>query len=186
MDHLEPIVKTHKNILPKAINNMILEELCNSCRWRLAFDKGPRDIYVSMLLNEVDKDFGWNMRSYHSREHFDENVKLNSWAQVVFFKVIEESKKFINPRPVRFNWNYYNKSSTGQSHTDSENKNSHSILYSIHDTDGGVQVADSFFKDVEGEAKLFPSFVEHKGIGPTKNVLRFNLNIVFEYDAVVK
>jgi hypothetical protein len=92
MDHLEPIVKTHKNILPKAINNMILEELCNSCRWRLAFDKGPRDIYVSMLLNEVDKDFGWNMRSYHSREHFDENVKLNSWAQVVFFKVIEESK----------------------------------------------------------------------------------------------
>ena len=179
------MVETYDNILPKEVNKLILTELCNSCRWRLAFDKGPRDIYVSMLLSKIDKDFGWNMRSYHRTEHFDENVKLNTWAQVIFYHVIETSKKFINPIPIRFNWNYYNKSSTGNFHTDSENPNSYSILYSIHDTDGGVQVADSFYKDVEGQAKLFSSCTQHKGIGPKDNLLRFNLNIVFECDAVL-
>tara|TARA_R110000751_G_scaffold17046_4_gene53151 strand:- start:344 stop:895 length:552 start_codon:yes stop_codon:yes gene_type:complete len=179
-------VKIYTDIFPKAVNALILEELCNSCRWRLAFDKGPSDIYVSMLLNKVDKDFGWNMRSYHIRDHFDENVKLNTWAQIVTHHVLEKSKKFINPKITRFNWNYYNKSSTGRFHTDAENPNSHSIIYSLHTTDGGVQIGDSFYKDVEGEAKLFPSNIEHKGVGPKENVLRFNLNIVFEYDAMIK
>jgi len=105
--------------------------------------------------------------------------------KLIFYHVLEKSKKFINPIPIRFNWNYYNKSSTGTFHTDSEKPNSYSILYSIHDTDGGVQVADSFYKDVEGQAKLFSSCTQHKGIGPKDNLLRFNLNIVFECDAVV-
>ena len=180
------MVETYDNILPKSINKLSLAELCNSCRWRLAFDKGPRDIYVDMLLNKVEKDFGWNMRSYHLTEHYDENVKLNTLAETIFHSVLEKSKKFINPIPVRFNWNYYNRCSTGNFHTDSDDTNFYSILYSIHDTDGGIKVKDDFYKDIEGEAKLFPSYIEHKGVGPTNSVLRFNLNIVFKCDAVIK
>lgn len=177
--------EVYKDILPKAVNHLIIQELLDSCRWRLAFDNGPEDVHNSVLNNKRDKDFGLNMRSYHSREYFDENVKLNIWAQIVLFSVLEKNKKFINPRVVRFNWNYYNKSSTGNFHTDSENNNSHSILYSLHNSDGGIEIANTFYQDVEGEAKLFNSRTQHKGIGPTKNLMRLNLNIVFEYDAII-
>ncbi len=67
---------------------------------------------------------------------------------------------------------------------DSKLDNKYSILYNLHNNDGGTEfkINDKlkFFKSNESEAILFPSKIEHRGIAPKVNPNRFCLNITLE------
>ena len=63
-----------------------------------------------------------------------------------------------------------------------ENENFFSILYSLHTTDGGIQIEDIFYKDEMGEAKVFKSNIIHKGVGPKEIKSRFNFNAIIFHE----
>jgi len=69
-------------------------------------------------------------------------------------------------------------------HIDSNYDNLYSIIYNLHDNDGGTKfkINDkvTFYKANESEALLFPSKLIHKGVAPKKSLNRFSLNIVLE------
>ena len=82
----------------------------------------------------------------------------------------------------RIFWNWYHPGSQMEYHKDSHNEKEYSIVYSIHDNDGGTEfkVNDEikFYKSTESIALLFPSIIYHRGKAPKENLNRFNLNIV--------
>ena len=53
-----------------------------------------------------------------------------------------------------------------------------SILFSLNNSDGYLQINKYKIKDVENEAKIFKSNLLHKGVAPVKNDFRLNLNLV--------
>ena len=55
-----------------------------------------------------------------------------------------------------------------------------SILYNLHTTDGAIEIENKRYNDKESEAKIFQSKKTHRGIGPTCDKVRFNLNIIFK------
>ena len=77
-------------------------------------------------------------------------------------------------------WNIYRAGEEGIFHNDGEEEGLYTILYSLNSSDGYLQINDAKFYDVEDEAKVFPSKLLHKGVGPEKDRLRINLNIVLE------
>ena len=85
---------------------------------------------------------------------------------------------------LRITWNFYKKSDTGTIfHIDTNNVHSDvdkywSILFSLNNSDGYLQINKYKIKDVENEAKIFKSNLLHKGVAPVKNDFRLNLNLV--------
>ena len=65
-----------------------------------------------------------------------------------------------------------------------EKDNKFSIIYNLHDNDGGTEFKINneikFYKSEESTALLFPSKIEHRGVSPTKDLNRFSLNILIE------
>ena len=104
--------------------------------------------------------------------------KLNVYAELILKKIISMNPELSDYYPRRFNWNYYNKSSSGTWHPDTLEPNHISIVYNLNTNDGGTYIGDKFVKSEAGRAIIFKSNIEHRGVGPTEDAQRYMLNIV--------
>ena len=163
-------VRIIKNILPKENNKQILKYLCNEVPWKIASEyKKPYDIIFSDNLH-----LGY---SYCSNLTDNQEI-LNIPASIVMNTVLEKIN--LKGKIFRFMWNMYNKNQESFIHSDHHSDNYISVIYNLHTTDGGTEVNGKFYKDQESDAKIFKSNIKHKGVGPKKDFIRFNLNIVIE------
>jgi len=163
-------VEIIKNILPKETNKEILNYLCNETSWKLAHEyKTPYEI---IFLNNLHLGY-----SHCSQGLCDQQI-LNIPANIITNTVLE--KMNLKGKIFRFMWNMYNQNQSSYIHKDHHLDTYVSILYNLHTTDGGTEIDGKFYPDQESEAKVFKSNIDHKGIGPKKNNIRFNLNIVVE------
>mgnify|MGYP001598098120 FL=1 len=178
------IVEHLNNILSKDFNNNILNELSNIQGWRISPDEfvktqgdledGASD--SGMLLTSFDKELGFPFTQELESQYSFLNVSANH----IFQSVLQNSKYiFHNVELERYLWNYYNRSSDGVDHTDSEDNNKFSVTYYLHDSDGGTLIDDIIYKSISNDAVIFKSNTPHRGIGPKKSKKRFLLNIVF-------
>ena len=53
-------------------------------------------------------------------------------------------------------------------------------LFSLNTNDGFLEIENEKIPDVADEAKIFQSKILHRGVGPTKDNFRLNVNIVVE------
>ena len=121
--------------------------------------------------------------TYHINNDYHNNDILNTYAQIIFDMV--ERKTFMKFKKInRVYWNWYHPGSVMKFHLDVEEDNKFSIIYNLHDNDGGTEIKINdkitFYKSKESEALLFPSKLYHKGIAPKENLNRFSLNIILE------
>jgi len=165
------VVKIINNILPKKTNLDIIRILSES-NWKIGTDANESKISRIFSGNHG----GFVNLSYIEKTSYDDS--LNIYADIVFKKVLEELN--IEGVPLRFLWNMYFKNQNGIVHRDKEEKQFISIMYNLHTSDGGIEIDGTFYPDVIGQAKVFESYVNHRGLGPKEDNVRFNLNIIFE------
>ena len=159
-----------KNILPKENNKQILNYLCNEVSWKIASEYKKQ--YDIIFLDNLHLGY-----SYTSNNAPNQEI-LNIPANIVMNTVLE--KMNLKGKLHRFMWNMYNQKQESFVHPDHHFENFISVVYNLHTTDGGTEIDSKFYKDQESEAKIFKSNIKHKGMGPKKDFIRFNLNIVIE------
>ena len=167
-------VKLLNNILPHETNQKIITHLSNH-HWFLAWDKN-KDRLERLFSN---KNSGFSVITF-DRGQPQTNTVLNVYGEMIFHLVTQRLR--IKGTLERLFWNMYLKTSEGDFHTDRPSDNYLSALYNLHPTDGGVDIDGKFYGDVESQAKVFKSNTLHKGFGPTKDNVRFNLNIIFRIE----
>tara|TARA_R110000822_G_scaffold293879_2_gene415913 strand:+ start:201 stop:731 length:531 start_codon:yes stop_codon:yes gene_type:complete len=159
---------TLDNIMPTEKNEKIIKNLCN-VGWFLATE------YTSpykFLMQDNHLPAGFNYVTHKSAQDKD----LNNFAEEVVSKTCEILK--IKYKIDRIMWNMYLTGQNGTVHTDMHTYGYLSFLYNLHTTDGGTEIEDTFLIDKESQVKIFDSQTKHKGIGPKKDIIRFNLNVV--------
>jgi hypothetical protein len=174
------MIETIDNILPSDINRKIISYLVNE-QWNFARDFKTNEInhphYNKFFNGEMD--MGMSILSYHKDRNICLSSALNLYAEIIYSIVKQKTKyKFIEP--TRFYWNWYNTNSITDFHKDEEDNRSISFVYNLHTNDGGTMFKDNnlIVSSNEGQAVLFPSNLEHKGIAPKKYTSRFNLNCI--------
>ena len=138
-----------------------------------------------MLFGTIDTFLIWRLTN--KKHHFTDATnasrnmiyKLNSnkWDDEILKKLN------INGSIDRCLWNLYFPWDYGEFHQDTPDKHYFSAIYPLHTTDGLTIIKDQSFTDSEGFAKVFPSNLMHKGVGPSKSPFRMNLNLVFKLDS---
>ena len=154
--------------IPSNTNKKIIETLYDTSNWRFGFDN-------ALTKNPNKRDSGFILSQ--------NNDILNTYAQIIFDTV--EKKTFMKFKKInRLFWNWYHPGSIMEFHQDMKEDNKFSIVYNLHDNDGGTEIKvddkNNFYKSIESEALLFPSKLYHKGVAPKENLNRFSLNIVLE------
>jgi hypothetical protein len=179
------MVEIIKDILPTFINKKIIYLLLDSCNWRIAKDEINHEQLLEDLLYGEGKDYGNSLQSYDELHKINLQSPLNLYAEIVF-EIVKKRTKHKFTTPHRFYWNYYNNSSNTELHRDRNENNYVSLVYNLHDNDGGTEINGVFYKSNGGEAILFPSNCLHKGLPPVKTKGRFNLNIIANIDTECK
>lgn len=170
------ITKIKSNI-PHQTNKRIIQTLFDLKKWSFAKDN-PH----TQQINKPDSGLKCISHS-DSQPHTPDEV-LNIYGTVIFDMVQDNSiLKFKTLK--RFYWNWYHQNSTAtQFHVDEDKDTTYTILYNLHDNDGGTEFKINneikFEKSIESEALIYPSKLEHRGVAPKKDLHRFNLNIVVE------
>jgi len=177
---IEEKISLVNNVLTDRLNKTIMGLLCIQENWEIAKDFGNQIINL-----EENTTVGMTLRTLQENKisnntNFD---VLNSYALVIAELVCKTLDiKYRNPK--RFYWNYYKPGEKGEYHEDLQglpNKNLISILYTLNTTDGYVEFEKGGrYPDVSGQAKVFRCTQKHRGVGPVKDKVRFNLNIVLE------
>ena len=162
--------------IPKETNRRIIKELYCLKTWFFGCDKNMKDI-----VNKQDS--GFSSTTFGEDNNFYINDVLNTYAQFIF-DIVQE-KSFIKfKKIIRIYWNWYHSNSVMHYHEDYKQDNRFSVVYNLHDNDGGTKfkINDkvTFYKANESEALLFPSKLTHQGIATKKSLNRFSLNIVLE------
>ena len=165
-------VNVTNNILPNETNNKLLYELSNH-HWFIAYDN--QDNRLGKLFSPIHS--GLSIITFNNGINQFQSP-LNIYGQIIF-DIIKDKLK-INCKLERLMWNMYFKNDEGEIHIDQDSKDHMSALYSIHTTDGGIEIENMLYPDVMGQAKVFNSNIKHKGVGPKKENIRFNLNILFK------
>jgi hypothetical protein len=168
-------MKILPHILPNNSNQRIIKNLLHSPHWQFAEDD-DKPAEVGVFDNNVNHA-AFILTSYDLFKNINNDAILNIYANLIT-DIVCEKEEIKNYTIQRFCWNYYMPGMSGNYHTDNENDNRLSILYSLNTTDGGFYLKDDFYPDVMGTAKIFKSNIEHKGVGPKKDKARFNLNVV--------
>lgn len=164
--------------IPSQTNKRIIQELFKTCLWRPASDDA-----IDISINKPDSGFLMVTYFNDNIEHTPHEI-LNVYANMILDIVQKKSlMRFKGIR--RCYWNWYNPSSKGMFyHKDELKDNKYSIIYNLHTNDGGTKFKindeERFEKSVESEALIFPSKIDHMGVAPTKDLHRFNLNIIVE------
>jgi len=168
------ITKINTNI-PNKTNIRIIEILSCAGGWTFGVDNKKFN-----LLSHKDSGF---MLNTYKEDQINAHDILNCLANLIY-DVVESKCFFTFKKICRVYWNWYHPGSLMQFHDDSKLDNKYSILYNLHNNDGGTEfkINDKlkFFKSNESEAILFPSKIEHRGIAPKVNPNRFCLNITLE------
>jgi hypothetical protein len=166
-----------KDVLPEKSNLIIIDSLIKSKDWCIAIDKEKGNGFLNIFTNKIHS--GFSMETFPCEQNEIKKINLNIYGFIIVDIVCNRlniKDYVIN----RFLWNHYSKGNEGINHTDFDRDDFISILYSLHTTDGGIQIENTFYKDVMGEAKVFKSNLIHKGIGPKQDLVRFNLNAIIQ------
>lgn len=172
------MIETIDNVLPTDINKKIIYFLLQE-KWSFASDNFKNsDVYKNKFFNG-EMDMGMSILSYHKDRNICLNSALNLYAEIIY-SIIKQKTKYKFIEPTRFYWNWYNPNSITDFHKDEENDGSISFVYNLHTNDGGTIFKDNnlIIPSNEGQAILFPSNLEHKGMVPKKYASRFNLNCI--------
>ena len=185
-------IKFINNILPPSTNIDILKLLAEA-KWYVGVDKKTNNARYNDLISGKYYGFSYdpyNLQTNKTNPFGQSDYELFLYGKIVFQKVCHELN-FKKAKLIRLIYNMYYPHHNTSTHTDviaSVEENLHnaygvecySILYNLHTTDGGTEVDNCFYKDQMGQAKVFPSKINHKGIGPKKDNIRFSLNILIE------
>jgi hypothetical protein len=175
------MIETINTGLSHYTNKRIINLLYTSRAWSLGIDDKFSDNYDQLI---DDFDTGFILPSYEKEQKNFGQTALNIYAEIIC-DILYNKSKIIKFKTIdRFYWNWYNQTSVTEYHQDRKESNKYSIVYNIHNNDGGTEIKINneinFYKSNIGEAVLFPSNLWHKGIAPKKNKQRFSLNIIVE------
>ena len=167
----DKIIKVNTDI-PTNINREVMGVLANHQCYR-AFDKAED------RLGNLEKgiSLGWSINTIRNGVQELDSI-LNFYGNFIFQLILGKTK--IKGELNRLFWNMYFPSDVTEIHYDHDQDGYYSILYNPHTTDGGIEIEGKFYQDKESEAKIFKSTKVHRGIGPTNDIVRFNLNIIFK------
>mgnify|MGYP003149932066 FL=1 len=158
------ITKIDTNI-PKSTNKKIINILYKTQGWKFGVDKIDR--------NNINKpDCGFILTTMPVESNTIVTESLNTYAGIIIDLI--QDKNFLKFKETkRIFWNWYNQNSIMEFHEDNAQDNAFSIVYNLHDNDGGTEfkVNDNveFYESVESQALLFPSKLYHRGMSPKKN-----------------
>jgi len=163
-----------KDILPPdAVSYLI--DILKGTHFRIANDN---DDYFNNLFKK-DLPFQGMSRISNEPPIGPTEVRLNDFGFVIAQIVCKQADlKIIKIH--RLMWNFYKKGEQGNFHQDETNNNFYTILYSLNTNDGYVEIENDRVPDVADEAKIFQSKILHRGVGPTEDNFRLNVNIVVE------
>jgi len=168
-------------------NSIVIEKIKRHSGWHLSNDE-----YVEKKdINSDLSDTGMLLQSFFRDPNHDFNYhsEINSLADMIFGQIQSILPiKFTKIEPVRYLWNYYNRSSTGVIHRDMSEKiqgNFCSIVYHLNDSDGQTVIDDNFIQSKSGQCVIFNSKRIHHGTGPKECKSRYCLNIMFKYENII-
>ena len=171
------IVNKVETGIPPTTNNRIIDLLYLSTSWGFGSDVG----LSQRSTNKMDS--GFVVTSFSDSNPSFQIDSLNIYANVIL-DAISHNSFFKYNRVRRLYWNWYHSNSQAEFHQDNEADNQVSIIYNLHDNDGGTefQIGDKieFFKSEPSQALIFPSKIFHRGIAPKEKCNRFCLNILTE------
>jgi len=162
------------NVLSPKTNERIITHLSNH-HWYIAQDTYGEFERLKHIRSKNNPNFSLFTKDFDKEPI---NSPLNLYAEIIF-DTVTTKLNLTSTYPQRILWNMYLPNSKGVPHPDYPDDNYYSIVYSLHQNDGGLMVENKFFPDISGQAKIFKSNLIHRGIGPKKERVRFNLNIVF-------
>ena len=170
------IIKINTEI-PKKTNRRIIDTLYKVSNWTLGRDNKDSKYNINTC------NAGLIYSSYMAEQSYVNHEVLNTYAVIILDTI--ESKSFLKYKKlIRVYWNWYAPGALMELHQDQNKDNYYSIIYNIHDNDGGTEFTidnkTKFFKSIESEALLFPSILYHRGMAPKENLNRFALNIIVE------
>lgn len=167
------------------INDFILSELRSKSYWGLSIDHHLSRNFLSKEELKDHSDSGMLMTSFHiEREQAVNNSygSLNYLAALISHVVMQKQDTFTydSYSMLRVLWNYYNRGSSGVTHTDSDNVNGKniSIIYYLNECDGGTEIEGKRYFCSPGRALIFNPSTLHKGFGPYTSKHKFVLNLV--------
>lgn len=169
------ITKIKSNI-PHQTNKRIIQTLFDLKKWSFA-----KDNPYTQQINKPDSGLKCISHS-DSQPHTPDEV-LNIYGTVIFDMVQDNSiLKFKTLK--RFYWNWYHQNSTAtQFHVDEDKDTTYTILYNLHDNDGGTEFKINnkikFIKSEENKIVIFDSSIEHRG--KTSKDADFRYIINFNY-----
>ena len=182
-----------ENILDEEVNNYFIKRLCLQGSWFINSDFLSNKKFDSSIPEEYS-DTGMILKSYgiDSNEYMNNHNSIaNEYANLIFTLImsrLENKMIFFNVTLKRYLWNYYNRSSYGFYHSDTNLINHCSIVYYLNTCDGYTEIKTEkenkkIFSE-SGKSIIFNSNLMHRGIGPKKYKNRMVLNILFEYEKV--
>lgn len=175
------------DILVDDFNSALIKKIKNHPGWHLSNDEEIE----KKLIDSDYSDCGMLLQSFYRdpKHNFEYHSEINSIADLLLEKILTNLPiGFTKIEPVRYLWNYYNRSSTGVIHRDigEENKgNFCSIVYHLNDSDGETIIDDNQIVSKSGQCIVFNSKRLHKGTGPKDYISRYCLNIVFKYENLI-
>ena len=177
------MVKLFDKILPRNCNLDMIYDLIANHHWGFAYDNNENEKRLINFVANEGTNFGFYLKTFLDNKPVF-NTSLNIYGKVIVDTVLErlniQEDLFIR----RFFWNMYFKNSNKmEDHLDSRGPSEtdfFSILYPLNTNDGGTIINGKFYPDIMGQAKVFPSEVLHRGVAPSKDNVRFNLNIILK------
>jgi len=162
--------------ITKNTNNRIIQYLFQAHNWHYGSDNIPSEIGLNK------RDAGFILTTHDKNCNYSHNI-LNVYGEIIFDMVEKNTPmKFRKIDRICFNW--YNTNSIMEFHQDMDANNKFSIIYNLHDNDGGTEFKINnelkFYQSKGSEALLFPSKIDHRGIAPKENFNRFCMNIILE------
>ena len=174
----EPILVD--NIIPFEENKNILD-ICSYQKGWYFGSEGPlnnKPLFDIIYSNNFPH-LGMTFASAEKGHQDVNNHPLNIYARLIA-NILCSKLNFKYNSIQRVYWNYYFKGQGGIGHVDSDTKNNVSVVYNMKNTDGGTEILNKFYPDIEGQAKIFKSEWFHKGVSTKLDKSRLSLNIVFD------
>jgi len=163
--------------IPNNSNRRIIDALFKIQGWIYAKDS------VAPNINKPDTGFLLSTYDFFPGKIYCQNDILNTYAYMIL-DIVNQNSLIKIKEVKRIQWNWYNPYSQTEFHKDFDEERYYSIIYSIHNSDGGTEFKindkTTFYKSNESKALLFPSILYHRGKAPKDKPNRFSLNIMGE------
>lgn len=184
---IENLFTDSDEVTSDQFNELVVGKISTHSGWYISNDEQRQNIFVDGDYS----DSGMLLESYFSQNPKKSEIHddVNFIASMIYQKILETLPfNFVNPKVVRYLWNYYNRSSTGVPHKDMGDNitgNFCSMVYHLNTCDGKTMIGEDVFTSKSGQCVVFDSKRLHQGVGPKVSSKRFCLNIVIEYDSII-